>query len=177
VKAHAAAPAKLSLAKVLSTAATASAGIYLQYDGITGAPGHRPSGYAPVNSFQFGIGRAVTHGPGGGTASLPNVSEITLTKSFDKYSLPLTQDSLFGNGTPNAVLYFTSLGAGGTELNTYLEIDLENVFVSGYSISSGGDRPSESVTLNFSKITLKSKVSGSPVEICYDLANSTSCNP
>jgi type VI secretion system secreted protein Hcp len=35
---------------------------------------------------------------------------------------------------------------------SYLKYILTNTLISGYSISSGGDRPSESISLNFTKI-------------------------
>jgi type VI secretion system secreted protein Hcp len=35
---------------------------------------------------------------------------------------------------------------------TYLTYELSDVFISGYSVSSGGDTPVESVSLNFAKI-------------------------
>ena len=35
----------------------------------------------------------------------------------------------------------------------YLSIELENAMISNYSVSSGGDRPTESLALNFTKIT------------------------
>ena len=34
----------------------------------------------------------------------------------------------------------------------YLTFELEDTMISGYSISSGGDRPSESLSLNFNAI-------------------------
>ena len=41
---------------------------------------------------------------------------------------------------------------GEGQLETYLTIKLTNTMISGYSFSSGGDRPSESISLNFTKI-------------------------
>jgi type VI secretion system secreted protein Hcp len=37
----------------------------------------------------------------------------------------------------------------------YLKIELEDAIVSAYSLSSGGDRPSESFSLNFAKISFQ----------------------
>jgi type VI secretion system secreted protein Hcp len=36
----------------------------------------------------------------------------------------------------------------------YLEYKLEGASISGFSVSSGGDRPTESVSINFDKITM-----------------------
>ena len=35
----------------------------------------------------------------------------------------------------------------------YLQLELENTLVSGWTASSGGERPTEKCTLNFTKIT------------------------
>jgi len=35
---------------------------------------------------------------------------------------------------------------------SYQKYVLENTLISGYSVSSGGDRPSESLSLNFTKV-------------------------
>jgi len=58
----------------------------------------------------------------------------------------------------------------------YLHVTLWDTGVSGWSMSSGGDRPSESVSLNFAKIELKEitqSVDGSAATnnaVTYDLA-------
>ena len=58
----------------------------------------------------------------------------------------------------------------------YLSYELEDVLFSGYSVSSGGDRPSETLSLNFTKITMNNLDSkdtnedGSPDRVQYDLA-------
>ncbi len=62
------------------------------------------------------------------------------------------------------------------KLETYMAYKLTDVLISGYSISSGGDRPSESLSLNFTKIEFK----GTPMDkankgaggasVTYDLA-------
>jgi type VI secretion system secreted protein Hcp len=40
-------------------------------------------------------------------------------------------------------------------MQAYLTFTLTNTMISGFSVSSGGDRPSESLSLNFSKIEYK----------------------
>ena len=119
-------------------------------------------GSIEISSFQFGVGRGISS-PTGGSAdresSAPSVSEIVITKSQDSAS-------------PN---FFKSVAAGHSSLGTctitfdkgsqpkgitYLTITLTNVLVSSYSISSGGDRPTESITLNFTKIEYSNKIEG-----------------
>ena len=65
------------------------------------------------------------------------------------------------------------------ELEKYALYKLEEVMISGYSLSSGGDRPMESISLNFTKIDveqipMKSKgETGSSKHVLYNLAEAT----
>jgi type VI secretion system secreted protein Hcp len=60
-----------------------------------------------------------------------------------------------------------------------MEITLENTLISSYSMSSGGDRPMESLSLNFTKIEFKAipydekGKAGSPATVNYNLATGT----
>jgi type VI secretion system secreted protein Hcp len=55
------------------------------------------------------------------------------------------------NGTtiPSATIDFVT---AAQPIQPYLQYELENVLISGYSVSSSGDRPMESLSLNFTKI-------------------------
>jgi type VI secretion system secreted protein Hcp len=130
---------------------------YLKYGtdikGESLAEGHKGSdGWIEVNSVQWGCGRAISTPVGASAkreASSPSVSEITLTKLMDSTSPKLAKEALVGKAvTANIELVET----GADQLNTYLTLNLTNCMISGYSFSSGGDRPSESLTLNFTKI-------------------------
>jgi type VI secretion system secreted protein Hcp len=61
----------------------------------------------------------------------------------------------------------------------YLQFTLTNCLVSGYSLSSGGDRPTESVQLNFTKVEFKNtgmgaaNETGSPDTASYDMTTQT----
>ena len=44
--------------------------------------------------------------------------------------------------------------AGGQHVE-FLQYTLTNVMISAYHVSSGGDRPTESLTLNFTKIEMQ----------------------
>jgi type VI secretion system secreted protein Hcp len=105
-----------------------------------------------LNSFQFGVGRSVSSGAGGQTreSTAPSISEITVTKVNDVASPKLYEDSLAGAFDSAVTIEMTQTTKKGTE--TYLKIELSDCGISGYSISSGGDAPSESLSLNFTKI-------------------------
>ena len=74
--------------------------IYMKFGSINGdvtTDGYKD--WIELNSFQFGVSRAVSSGAGGNTreSSAPNISEIVVTKYFDKASAKLYQDSLAGS--------------------------------------------------------------------------------
>ena len=127
----------------------------MKFDGIDGdvsSTGHEK--WIECQSFQFGIGRGIGS-PTGSEAdresSQPSVSEIVVSKNQDSSSRAFFSASLAGEGKKVTIDFTRTKQDAGQE--TYLSIELENTLVSGYSMSSGGDRPSESVSLNFTKIT------------------------
>jgi type VI secretion system secreted protein Hcp len=151
---------KFSAADLLLAASTAQ-GIHMRIPGITtGALNAAHSNDIPLDSFQFGVGRGIGPAASGHAASKPSVSEVTVTHQLDNFSIPLLNQALRG-GNNMVIIYFTDLSGPGATPFDYLEADLGTTLVSGYSMSSGGDKPSESVSLNFTTMTFKFKVSGS----------------
>ena len=60
-------------------------------------------------------------------------------------------------------------------VQAYMVYELEGCGLSGYSVSSGGDRPSESISLNFDKIAFKyclvgDNLAAQPEVVGYDLS-------
>jgi type VI secretion system secreted protein Hcp len=134
------------------------------------------AGYIELTSFQFGVGRGVGSPTGGTTnreASTPSVSEIVVTKNLDEATGGLVKEAYSGAGKATVVIDFVRTDGGGGV--TYLEYTLSNVMLSGFSTSSAGDRPSESISLNFTKIEKKitpQKEDGTPgtaFPVTYDL--------
>lgn len=154
--------------------------IYVKYTSPAIEGGVTTAGYEKqfeVHSFQFGIGRGVGSPTGGSTnreATTPSVSEITMTKELDEASGNLIKEAYSGAGKATAIISFVRTDAGGGV--TYLEYTLSNVMLSGYSVSSSGDKPSESISLNFTKIETKitpQNADGTPgtaFPVTYDLA-------
>lgn len=135
--------------------------------------------YFEVNSFQFGVGRHV--GAASGTSkregSMVSVSEVTMTKESDKASIKLFEEALHGPLSRKVEIAFVRTGAGNTPV-AYITMTLEGCGVSGFSLSSGGDRPNESLTLNFDKIEysynpVADDLSGKPIKYSWDLAKKT----
>ena len=155
--------------------------IYLHYEGIEGQATHQEhSKWIDISSVSWGIGRGIST-PTGSTAnreaSEPSVSEITISKTMDNASPKIFTESATGRKGKTVKIHFVSTGSPG---ETYVEYTLTNTLISGYSISSGGDRPTESLSLNFTKIKYKLTPSGTanddltPVIVSYDLSTTKS---
>jgi len=128
--------------------------IFMKYGSLNGevtAEGYEK--WVEVQSYQWGVGRGIsTPGPGGLSkreASAPSISEITVTKTFDAFS-PLTLKEALGGKGSVVKLEITRTDNSGKHV-AYQKYILSETMMSGYSISSGGDRPSESISLNFTK--------------------------
>jgi type VI secretion system secreted protein Hcp len=130
---------------------------YIKMDSIkTGeskAKGHEgKSGWIEIGSFQFGSGRSISTPTGLSTkreASLPRVSDVTITKLQDSTSPALFQESVVGK--PSKVQIDVTQ-TGTNEPVVFCTITLTDALIASYSVSGGGDRPTESLALNFTKI-------------------------
>jgi hypothetical protein len=95
-------------------------------------------------------GASSTTGAGAGKVAF---KEFSITKTQDSASSKLFQACVTGQHYKSATLYIRK--SGGTQAITY---DLTNVLISSFQTTSGGERPVESLSLNFTKIELKSTV-------------------
>ncbi len=150
--------------------------IYVKYGDIKGNATHEEhKDWLDITSMQWGAGRAISTPVGSAfnrEASEPSISEITLTKLMDVSSVSLFQEACTGHDGKDCTIHLVSTGKPG---RTYAEYKLTNTLVSGYSCSTGGDRPTESISLNFTKIEFKhtaydEKGKGTPASAHYDLA-------
>jgi type VI secretion system secreted protein Hcp len=153
--------------------------IYLEYDsgkvkGDVTAEGHEK--WIEVNSFQWGLGRAICTRPGkvaDRESSAPSIREITVTKALDDSTVRLMQEALTGEGVW-AQIDFSKTDKG--KLEVYASYLMENCMISDYSASSDGDRPQEALTLNFTAIECKvipmggDGSGGDSSSVTYDLA-------
>ncbi|MEH3106679.1 MAG: type VI secretion system tube protein Hcp [Sphingomonas fennica] len=130
-----------------------------------------------LNSFQWGAGLGVGSPRGGDrSTSEASVSEITGTKKLDKSSEHLFKNLLLGEVLPKGVISFTAASKGTSF--AYATLELEDVIVSGYSMSSGGDFPVESISLNFAKFDWAfsgrdDKQVGNATHLIFDLTENT----
>jgi type VI secretion system secreted protein Hcp len=130
--------------------------IYVEIEGIKGDATHAEhKKWLDVSSLQWGVGRAVMTPTGSAQnreASEPSISEVTFTKMMDSSSANLFQQACAGEKGLKVTIDLVTTGNPG---NVYMQYKLHNALVSGYSVSSSGDRPSESVSLNFTKVEMK----------------------
>ena len=150
------------------------AAIYLKIEGVEGeaiTKGHEK--WIEVSSLQWGVGRSVTLSGGTNQGSLPNFSEVVFTKPTDKTTPFFFLEAAQGKGKEVSIDFTQPSGTSGEQI--YYQITLSDVLVSGFSQSSGGDRPTESIALNFSKIKMTytpyspTGIKGTPVSAEYDL--------
>jgi type VI secretion system secreted protein Hcp len=156
--------------------------IYMKYGPVEGEVTTKGfDKWIELNSFQWGLGRAFSSMAGGNVSqregSLPSVSEITVTMNTGKPTVKLLTEALKGKGNIETKIAFVRTEQGGQPID-YMLYTLTNTAISGYSVSSGGDRPSESISLNFSKIEVKySDVStggtSTPQAVTYDMTTTS----
>lgn len=157
--------------------------IYIEYEGITGnvtADGF--AGQLQALSLHFGVGRHISMKPGmlaNREASPPSLSEITFTKQADTATSALFKESVTGSAGKKVKISFVQTGADSVVC--YMDYELEDSLVSGYSISadSEGD-PVETITLSFAKLYVNyhdydnANSGKNPVRVGYNL---TTANP
>lgn len=131
--------------------------------------------WVEADTFQVGAARSVPMMVGKASqreASNPSLSEATFSKILDPSSPYLFQESLVGEGKPLEV-HVTKTGADNIE--TLVKYTFEAAMISGYSISSSGDVPVESVSFAYTKVEMqlvewdKDHKKSSPHTVGYDL--------
>jgi len=152
--------------------------IYLKFGDIKGnVTSGEHKDWIECTSYSWGVARPLSMAAGAGTnredGATPSISEIVLTKTNDDASTLQVQEALTGESV-TAVVRFVMSSKGGA-LQCYLEQTLDECLISSYSRSSGGDRPQESFSLNFTKFLEKyikfsgeNKI-GTPLTAGYDL--------
>jgi type VI secretion system secreted protein Hcp len=176
------APALLATCLVSSHYSPASAAAFIKFDGVDGeSQDTTHQGAIDVLSWSWGATNSGTHaGGGGGGAGKVSMSDLTVTKELDKSSPRLMLACARGEHIREAVLILRSQAEEPVE---YLKITLSDLLVTSYSVagtgSSGGDRPMESLSLNFSRIEIEyipvdaDGAPQEPVRASWDLVENT----
>jgi type VI secretion system secreted protein Hcp len=124
-----------------------------------------------IQSSGFDARREISSSPGGAReSSRPQIAEITLTKRLDRAS-----PALFAAAAAGKEPYpLVKLDLNAASTRPIARVELENVLVSGQTFAAaadGSDRPTETITLNFTKITYTYLLPDSPDTLytSYDL--------
>ena len=127
--------------------------IYFTMDGIQGDATHESHmQWMDIQTMHWNVSRNVNTLAGAAAnreASEPAISEVTLTKISDSSTTKLFQSACTGNTGVTAKIDLVSTSNPGT---TYIQYVLSNAIVASYTVGSSGDRPTESITLNFTKM-------------------------
>ena len=147
----------LGIAASLGGAAL-GAPIYMQYEGVPGeasASGHDK--WIEISSFQWAPPPpAVPRAPAPAGVAVGGPGRLSLVKRTDKASPLLSKAAATGKLVPAVQIDVPKTGGGGS--NAYLRYELKNVMVSSFSVGSGGAggaAPTESLSLNFTRIEFK----------------------
>lgn len=111
-------------------------------------------GWINVDSMQWGVGRGIALQAGGSAkreVSSPSVSEVVFSRSADMASPELFFQACGGVSLGTCTIHL--LQVVGNETKVFTEILLEEAMISSYSVSSGGDTPSDTFAVNFTKIS------------------------
>jgi type VI secretion system secreted protein Hcp len=151
--------------------------IYLQIDGIQGDATHETHRkWMDIEAIHWDVARHMNTSAGSAAnreASEPTISEMVLTKVSDSSSTKLFQEACAGRTGKTAKIHLVTTGNPG---DTYIEYTLTNTLIANYSVDSSGDRPMETIRLNFTKMDVKytpyddTHNPQSPMIASYDLA-------
>ncbi len=151
--------------------------IYMKFDGISGdVTETKHTSWIELNSCQWGVGRGISSTVGSSAereSTAPTISEIVVTKENDIASGKLMQEALSGHGK-TVQIDFTRTYQNSQEV--FQTLTLTNVIISGYSHASAGERPVETLSLNFTKFQYSTNqmkpdgTQGDPDHVIYDLS-------
>lgn len=122
-----------------------------------------------VSSWQWGSSVGISR-PSGQPVQIGNpvLTEISISKSMDSSSVDLANLVVSGNSIKSIDLFIDECPSC-TVGDTRVELHLMDVYISSYSQSTGGDLPSESVSLNYGFIEWCYRPSGLKQELeCGD---------
>lgn len=122
--------------------------------GLSNVDGH--ADWIKCDSLQFGVGRGISLQSGGGAkreVSSPSVSEVTFSRASDMASPELFYQACGGVSLGQCLVHI--LQVIDNKPQVFVTIELEEAMLSSYSVSSGGDIPSESFSVNFTKISFQ----------------------
>src|SRR3990172_7048076 len=137
-----------------SSQAFAAVDMFLKIEGVEGESTDKTHGKEiDVLSWSWGASQSGSTAMGGAGAGKVVMQDFHFTKSVDKSSPKLFEALATGKHLKDAT--FVIRKAGG-EPHEYLKFTFTDALISSYSTggSSGEDRPTESISLNFAQIKM-----------------------
>lgn len=107
-----------------------------------------------ISSAQLGVGRGVGLSGSTVTTSAPSVSEVVVTKVTDSTTPSLYTLTCGGTAAVTQPIDYVTIDfrkTGTTQV--FYRLQMQNVYFSGMSSSSGGDVPSESLSIYFTRVS------------------------
>lgn len=123
-----------------------------QIKGDSQVEGHKD--WITVDSCSFGVSRQFNIS-GAGTSrdvSNPMFQDIGISKSTDVASADLFAQATWGKSLGDCTIKWIRTGED-KKVEVYLTVILSEAIVATYNLSSGGERPNESLSINFTKIS------------------------
>ena len=152
------------------------ASIYLKYGAVEGSSTEAAyNQWIQVSTLSFGAGRGINMGRGQSTDRASgdvSFSEVTLTMVQDNGTLGLYQAMLGTAAVAATIALVTDVKGKATQ---YMSLELTDTMVSGMSFSTGGERPSVSLSLSYIKIEVDiapmaaAGTLGDAVKVIYDI--------
>lgn len=171
-------PIAAAAAATLSINTHAAVDMFLKVEGISGeSQDSAHKGEIDVLAWSWGMSQSGTlHDPTGGGAGKANFQDISVTKYFDKSSIPLMQKLATGGRIDEAVLVVRKAGKEPLE---YIKITMTNLIVTSSSTGgSGGESAlTENISLNFAEFCteyVEQNPDGSvgpTTKFCFDIAS------
>lgn len=120
---------------------------------VTGIPGDSKvtdhKDWIDLDTYQIGMSVGITTSGGTVNVTQPSFADITLGKGLDKSSVPTALKLASGKSVPKVVIEFLT---PGSKPAVYYRITLTEAYFSNQSTSSGGDTPTESLSIFYSTI-------------------------
>jgi len=103
-----------------------------------------------IQAYSFGVDAVLgTDGGGGGGAGKTKFQDFHFTKSVDKSSPVLFLSCANGKHYAQVTIQARKAGKGQQE---FLIVKMSDVLITSVLVSSGGDFPTESISLNYARI-------------------------
>ncbi len=135
--------------------------IFMKYEGIDGESEVRGrTGYMELNSFSWGLSRATATARGDSRGDAEFVAQdVVVTRAQDSISALLIQEAAVGDFERTVDIEFVRTGPNNKPI-VYFKATLRQAGLASYQVASGGDTPTESMTIRYNSVQIASHKTG-----------------